>query len=678
MSEQDTVCPHCGAAWPPDLEMRFCGECGSKLGALSPEITRKERRTLTVLFADLTGFTSFAEDRGPEETERVVDALLSDLGDVVESYDGYVDKFLGDAVMAVFGAPEAHEDDPLRAVRTGLEMLDVVERFNDDRGESLSLSVGVNTGEVLWSQVGGGDFTVTGDAVNVAKRLEDAADEGDTAVVSAAVRERAGNRVRYTRHDAVPADGRETPVRAFAVERVARDVTALSTEAGDPGGSLPLCGREAELSRLFDAFEAPEPSFLAVTGPAGIGKSRLAEAFRGRLTDRPETVVLPAGHCSQHVDAPLEPLGDVLLARAGVGRGDSGAGEAVFARTQTTLEAADLDPARRCHLAHLLAASAGLSVSDERLPELSADRVADETRRAWETWLRALATEGPVAVTVEDLQWADDRTRDLLSSLQAATADPDAFPAPVTVVTTLRPEGTVPDGVETLRLDPLSDRDTREIARATLDGPVDESLASFLEGEAGGNPYFVVELLKYLRANAAEPTTATHSSGRRRSTSPGRWRDCSWGGSTRCRRDRPRRSRVRAWSASGSGPAISPRRSTVTSTRRWGRSSRTNSSIPARTRRSRTTRSSSSTTPCCATPPTGCYPSRRGETFTGAWRRNWSRLSPRRTPSSPGRSPTTTNGPNSTNGPSRGTVGPATTRRTSTPTTTRSSTTNGR
>jgi len=495
MSEQHTVCPHCGTEWPSTLEMRFCGECGSKLGALSPEITRKERRTLTVLFADISGFTSFAEDSDPEEIERVVDALLSDLGDAVESYGGYVDKFLGDAVMAVFGAPEAHEDDPLRAVRTGLEMLGVVETFNDEHGESLSLSVGVNTGEVLWSQVGGGDYTVTGDAVNVAKRLERAAGGENTVLVSQQVRERAGNRVQYARHDAISVEGRETPVRAFVVEGVTHDAE-YST------GEVPLCGRDDELAWLLEAYEAPEPSFLAVTGPAGIGKSRLQEAFRQRVAERSDTIVLGVGHCSQHVDVTLEPLGDVLLSRAGVGRGDPNAGQRVVDRVLATLEAGDLEPARRRNLAHLLAASAGLSVPEERLPDLTPDQVEAVTRRAWQAWLRALASEQPVVLGVEDLQWADDTTRELLSSLRAeATAEPGAFAESVTVVTTLRPEGTVPEGFETIRLRSLAERDARTIARATLGGPVDGSLPSFLQTEAGGNPYFVVELLRYLRAN---------------------------------------------------------------------------------------------------------------------------------------------------------------------------------
>jgi class 3 adenylate cyclase/tetratricopeptide (TPR) repeat protein len=508
MSEGSTLCPYCGTEWPAGLEMRFCGECGSKLGALSPEITGKERRTLTVLFADLSGFTSFSEGRDPETVEGVVDELLSELGEVVESYGGYVDKYLGDAVMAVFGAPEAHEDDPLRAVRTGLELCDVVGSFNDEHAESLSVSVGVNTGEVLWSQVGGGDYTVTGGAVNVAKRLEDTADP-NAVLVSGGVGERVGDAVRCSRQEAVPVEGRESPVRAAVVESVAVDRGPDGDPSEKVGGETPLCGRDAELATLLDRYDASEPSFLAVTGPAGIGKSRLRRAFQRRVTGRSDPAVLEAGHCSQHADVPLEPFGDVLLSRADVGRGDPGAGRRVVAAVRDDLSGSGTAQSWRETAAHLLAASVGLDVPETGLPELPAGQMEAATRRAWRSWLRALAGDRPVVLGIEDLQWADDATRDLLAGLQEdATGDTAALAGPVTVVTTTRDAGAVPAGFETVALTPLAESDAPAVAEAVLDAPVGGELASFLHDQTGGNPYFLEELLRYLRATDLLETTA--------------------------------------------------------------------------------------------------------------------------------------------------------------------------
>jgi adenylate cyclase len=494
MNGESMTCPYCGAEWPAELEMRFCGECGSKLGALSPEITQKERRTLTVLFADLSRFTTFSEGRDPEAVEGIVGDLLAELGGVVESYGGYVDKYLGDAVMAVFGAPEAHEDDPLRAVRAALEMLDAVEAFNDDHDESLALSVGVNTGDVLWSQVGGGDYTVTGGAVNVAKRLESAAPP-DTAFVPESVRERTGTQVRYTRANAVAVEGREAPVQAYRAEAALPGAGGVS----DSDVSAPLVGREAELAELLDRFEATEPACLAVTGPAGLGKSRLLAAFRERLAEHPGAV--DVGHCSQHADVPLEPFGDVLLARAGASRGDPDAGQRVVRTVREDLGTA-YENSRRETVAELLAISVGLEVPGASVTDLPAERLREEVSAAWAAWLQARAGEGGVVLAVEDLQWADEATLALLDWLgDHLRALDDGSVAAVTLLSTLRPAGEVPDGFDTLELSPLSEADARAVAEAVLDGPAAAELPASLHEQAGGNPYFLEELLRYRLEN---------------------------------------------------------------------------------------------------------------------------------------------------------------------------------
>jgi class 3 adenylate cyclase len=176
-----TACPRCGAEVPTGA--RFCPTCGLSLS----ETPRQERRVVTVLFGDLTGFTEMSERLDAEEVKAIVDRAFEGLAEVVTLYGGYVDKIVGDEIMAVFGAPQAHEDDPERAVRCALEMQRQLQTYSHqierDRGVRLGMRVGVNTGEVIAGIVGGADaYSVIGDAVNAGKRIESAAGAGQVLV----------------------------------------------------------------------------------------------------------------------------------------------------------------------------------------------------------------------------------------------------------------------------------------------------------------------------------------------------------------------------------------------------------------------------------------------------------------------------------------------------------------
>ncbi|MBI2922410.1 MAG: adenylate/guanylate cyclase domain-containing protein [Planctomycetes bacterium] len=173
-----------------------------------------ERRTVTVLFSDLSGFTSLSEHMDPEDVTDIIDALFKRFRARIEKEGGTIDKFIGDAVMAVFGAPNAHDDDPLRAVRAGIGMQEEIAAFNREKNLTLALRVGINTGEVLWGSVGGDRPTAMGDAVNVAQRLEGAARPG-TVLVSAAVEKAARGQVKFAGHDAVMVKGRAEQVEVF-------------------------------------------------------------------------------------------------------------------------------------------------------------------------------------------------------------------------------------------------------------------------------------------------------------------------------------------------------------------------------------------------------------------------------------------------------------------------------
>jgi class 3 adenylate cyclase/predicted ATPase len=492
-------CGYCGSEWPVELEMRFCGQCGSKLGELSPEITDKERRTLTILFADLGGFTTFSEDRDPAEVEGIVDNLLAELASVVEQYGGYVDKFMGDAVMAVFGAPDAHEDDPLRAVRVGLEMLDSVSTFNEKRKYTLTLSVGVNTGEVIWSKIAGGDYTVTGDAVNVAQRLEAEA-PSNTVFVSQAVEQRTRDAVQYDHKKAVSLKGRQSSVQPFAA------VEVLPNRGEEPSASGNLAvafqGREEQLERLIQASTTRKPSLLAVRGEAGIGKSRLFEELERRLHDRNGGMVFGRGQCRQHADVPREPFRDILLSRAEAGRGDTDAGERVVETVREELKGGIDDEVRRENVAHLLALSVGLNVPDARVTEMPGEQLRAEMRLAWWDWIRHHANENPVVLQLEDIQWADEQTLRLLDELgEQLTGWDSEGTNQITLLMNTRPGGEPPEAFETIELDPLTEAESRQIAESVLDHDVTDEVTKYLDRHACGNPYFVQQLLRYLRDN---------------------------------------------------------------------------------------------------------------------------------------------------------------------------------
>jgi class 3 adenylate cyclase len=178
-----------------------------------------ERRTLTVLFSDLSGFTTLSERMDPEDVRDIIDAIFQRFRAIIEREGGAVDKFIGDAVMAVFGAPAAHDDDPVRAIRAALAMQREVVAFNGERGLKLAARVGVNTGEALWGSFAGDRPTAMGDAVNVAQKLESSAKVG-TVLVSETTKAAAEGRFRFEGLPAVAVKGRKEPVMPFVVSEV--------------------------------------------------------------------------------------------------------------------------------------------------------------------------------------------------------------------------------------------------------------------------------------------------------------------------------------------------------------------------------------------------------------------------------------------------------------------------
>src|SRR3954471_20115786 len=319
-------CANCGAAAPP--QARFCMECGSALAdAPAPAAARtaapppEERRQVTVLFADLSGYTAVSEHMDPERVKALVDSALQRLAQEVERFGGSVDKFIGDNVMALFGAPVAHEDDAERAVRAGLGMQHAMEEINEQLREShgvtLALRVVVNTGEVVAGAVGEA-YTVVGDTVNVAGRLQSAAERGSVTVGERTMRASA-NAISYRELEPLTLKGKAEPVRAWEATAVAAAPGRRRDESRSP-----LVRRENELALLESLAERVarerRPYLVTIVGEAGVGKSRLLAEFERRAAG----FAFRTGRCPAYGSAVVYwALGEVLRDEFGIDDSDN-------------------------------------------------------------------------------------------------------------------------------------------------------------------------------------------------------------------------------------------------------------------------------------------------------------------------------------------------------------------
>src|SRR5918999_1317453 len=365
-----------------------CGSCGTENPA-------EERRQVTVLFADLSGYTAVAERMDPEAVKALVDRALMRLGQEVERYGGTVDKYIGDNVMAIFGAPVAHEDDAERAVRAGLGMQAAMEEINDGlpSGVHFDLRVGVNTGEVLAGAVGA-SYTVTGDTVNVAARLQSAARPGSVTVGERSMRATlaAG---RYDKLEPLALKGKSEPVPAWE----AAEVIA-----------------EHAVGRTAPARESP------LVGEAGVGKSRVLRELERRLCGRPDAPAFHTGRCLPYgAGIVFWALGEVI--RAGCGIVDSDSADVAWgklldhSRKLFTAEHSDLGEEgerRPAPLGRLI----GLQGPPELVPESDdPERMRDAFFSALRSGIEAWAREKPLVFAFEDIHWADDGMLDAIEHL---------------------------------------------------------------------------------------------------------------------------------------------------------------------------------------------------------------------------------------------------------------------
>jgi len=424
------------------------------------------RKTVTIVFIDVAGWTGVGEALDPETLRSVQSRYFDEMQDALESHGGTVEKFIGDAVMAVFGVPAVHEDDALRAVRAAAEMHRRLERLNEElareRGARIEARIGVNTGEVVSGDASTGQRLVTGDAVTVAKRLEQAAPAGGT-LIGAATRALVHDAAELEPVGPIALKGKGAPVEAWRLVEVTPDSAGVRRRL-----DAPLVDRIAELARLEAAYEdaAGERSCRLVTelGVAGIGKSRLAAELLASV-DGEATVLV--GRCLPYGEGiTFWPVVEVLRAAGGA--------EAVAAALG---EREDADA---------VAAALGGLLDPERAHEGS-----DEIFWAVRRFLEALAADRPVVACFEDIHWGEPTFLDLLEYLVGFIRD-----APVVLLCLARPEFAElrPSWLSgaVIQLEPLSEPD----ADALLDqlGELDPETRRRIGEAAEGNPLFVEQL----------------------------------------------------------------------------------------------------------------------------------------------------------------------------------------
>jgi class 3 adenylate cyclase/tetratricopeptide (TPR) repeat protein len=495
------TCPNCGAPVAPDA--RFCSTCGTALGETA-SAPGAERKLVSVLFADVTGSTSLGEQLDPERLRSVMDEYFGAMREEIEAEGGTVEKFIGDAVMAAFGVPTAHEDDPARAMRAGLRMLarlpDVNRTLESEHDVSLQIRVGVHTGEVLATvDPQPGEAMVTGDAVNAAARLQSAAEPGEMLASERTVQAARGFAVA----DRGPLElkGKQERVRAFAV----LEETGGPTR-GLPGFHAPMVGRDAELDVLRSVYERAEhegrPHLVTIYGEAGVGKSRLTREFLSWVTSRERPPATLAGRCLPYGDGiTYWPLAEILKSYASILDSDPTdlAIEKVRKAGRDLLtQAVSPDPARATAT---LAYTIGLQDPDISFGALDPKDVRAEVHAAWRSFFTALSGREPVIAVIEDIHWADPALLDLLEELADRVLGPVVFicPSRPELAATRAGWGGGRRNTSSVALDPLTVEESHELIRLLL--AVDDLPPSVHERmleRAEGNPFFLEEIIRRL------------------------------------------------------------------------------------------------------------------------------------------------------------------------------------
>jgi adenylate cyclase len=516
------LCPACGFAC--EAGFAFCPRCGvaqeASVAAIAPAVLARppadgndggagreaDRRHVTLVFADLTGFTALSEHLDPETVRTFQNALFATMAQAISRYDGFIEKFVGDAVMAVFGAPRAHEDDPVRALQAALDMLEGVERLGSQwaprLGRTVTLHIGVHSGPVVAGSLGsvaGGSYAVTGDTVNTAARLLTAAEPG-TVLVSDATRALAWHRFDFEPAAEVALRGKSQAVRVHRLAGV-RGEAQSARGLADIGLVAPLVGRDEEIGRMLAAFGRAlqgRAQVVIVSGEAGSGKSRLlAEWFRRLEADgRLASTAVRRATCSSLGEPAYGIFGTLFREAYRVEESDSL--EVARGKLQQGLRelgAASDEADAVTQVLHYL-----LGIQQAQPPDIDPEQLQRQITLAARALIERRLAQQPLVCVVDDLQWADAASIDLLSEVIEQLAE-----MPLLLLLSQRPSTRVlrtgRAEATQVELGPLGDEDTSALADHLLGTAARDDLQAVRDlvvARAGGNPLFVEEIVRSL------------------------------------------------------------------------------------------------------------------------------------------------------------------------------------
>jgi class 3 adenylate cyclase/tetratricopeptide (TPR) repeat protein len=492
------ACSSCGAANPPG--QKFCGECGAQLELQTPPIATPptpatpaaERRLVSVLFADLVGFTTLSESRDSEEVREILSRYFDSCRRLISLYGGTVEKFIGDAVMAVWGTPTATEDDAERAVRAALDLIAAVSALGDELGApNLRARAGVLTGEAAVTIGAEGEGMVAGDMVNTASRIQSLAPAGSV-YVGDSTRRATEQTIAYEDAGSHELQGKSG---LFPLSRALRVVSGARGSLKSHGLEAPFVGRDRELRLIKDfchgCADEGKAHLVSVIGIAGIGKSRLAWELFKYFDGLPQWTYWHRGRCLSYGEGVTYwALADMVRMRCRITEDEEAASALPKLQATVAEQIADEEERRfvEPRVAHLLGLEEGPRY--ER----------DDLFAAWRLFFERLAAVNPVVMVFEDMQWADDSLLDFVDYLLEWTRN-----SPLFVVTLARPElqdkrptwGAARRNFTSLYLEPLSTAAMEELLSGLVPGLPEEVRDQILE-RAEGIPLYAVETVRML------------------------------------------------------------------------------------------------------------------------------------------------------------------------------------
>ncbi|MDY6792397.1 MAG: adenylate/guanylate cyclase domain-containing protein [Thermodesulfobacteriota bacterium] len=495
-------CPKCQQQNPDDA--KFCNKCGSNLVECldmsgDSGVVDSERKLVTVLFSDMTGYTAMTERLDPEEVKGIMSQIFGLITEVIKNYDGFIERFIGDAVMAVFGVPKAHEDDPIRAIRAALDIHSAVEdfspRFEDKIGRSLTMHTGINTGIVVTGEVDieKGTHGLTGDAINLASRIEGLAKPGEI-LLGESTYQQAQGYFKFKNMEPAQVKGKTEPVQAYKVVSVLDQETVIRHLNGV---QAELIGRETEMNQLLGSLENlknGKGSVISIVGHAGTGKSRLIREFKTCL--ELEEVQWREGHAYAYTqNIAYYPLSNLLTHAFRIREGDDTdeIGEKVNAGVKELLWD---KPEAKKYLGGLF------SLSNANMDEMSPELWRKQLKESAHQLLEALASRAPTVIVFEDLHWADGAFIELLHFLLKNTHRPVLF------ICIYRPSFTLFSKEEynslawphhKIEIHDLTWDQTQSMLHSLLDSQtLPDELRYFIKQKVEGNPFYLEEVVNTL------------------------------------------------------------------------------------------------------------------------------------------------------------------------------------